>query len=282
MTLTQIRRSGLAVALCLSAALPLWAQDVTRDTVVATVNGVDITLGHLIVARDALPPQFQQMPNDQLLPGLIDQIVQQTLLMQSAGDPDARTRLVLENQDRQIRAAQALSLAVEAAVTPEAIEAFYTENVVNADMGSEYNASHILLENEDEARAIIAELDGGAEFETLARERSTGPSAPNAGNLGWFGRGDMVAPFEEAVLAMAAGTYTADPVETQFGWHVIFLNETRTREAPALEAVQGNIVEALQRQAIEAELARLQDGALIVRPEVDLDPAVLSDLTILD
>lgn len=282
MTLTQIRRSGLAVALCLSAALPLSAQDVTRDTVVATVNGVDITLGHLIVARDALPAQFQQMPNDQLLPGLIDQIVQQTLLMQSAGDPDARTRLVLENQDRQIRAAQALSLAVEAAVTPEAIEAFYTENVVNADMGSEYNASHILLENEDEARAIIAELDGGAEFETLARERSTGPSAPNAGNLGWFGRGDMVAPFEEAVLAMAPGTYTADPVETQFGWHVIFLNETRTREAPALEAVQGNIVEALQRQAIEAELARLQDGALIVRPEVDLDPAVLSDLTILD
>jgi peptidyl-prolyl cis-trans isomerase C len=282
MTLTQIRRSGLAVALCLSAALPLSAQDVTRDTVVATVNGVDITLGHLIVARDALPPQFQQMPNDQLLPGLIDQIVQQTLLMQSAGDPDARTRLVLENQDRQIRAAQALSLAVEAAVTPEAIEAFYTENVVNADMGSEYNASHILVENEDEARAIIEELDGGAEFETLARERSTGPSAPNAGNLGWFGRGDMVAPFEEAVLAMATGTYTADPVETQFGWHVIFLNETRAREAPALEAVQGNIVEALQRQAIEAELARLQDGALIVRPEVDLDPAVLSDLTILD
>jgi peptidyl-prolyl cis-trans isomerase C len=282
MTMTLIRRSGLAVALCLSAALPLSAQDITRDTVVATVNGVDITVGHLIVARDALPPQFQQMPNDQLLPGLIDQLVQQTLLMQSAGDPDARTRLVLENQDRQIRAAQALSIAVDAAVTPEAIEAFYAENVVNTDLGSEYNASHILVETEDEARAIITELDGGATFETLARERSTGPSAPNAGNLGWFGRGDMVPPFEEAVLAMAPGTYTADPVETQFGWHVIYLNETRTREAPPLEAVQGNIVEVLQRQAIEAELVRLQDGALVARPEVTLDPGVLSDLTLLD
>jgi peptidyl-prolyl cis-trans isomerase C len=288
MTLTLIRRSGLAVAMCACVALPLSAQDaaqpepVTRDTVVATVNGVNITVGHLIVARDALPPQFQQMPNDQLLPGLIDQLVQQTLLMQSSGDPDDRTRLVLENQNRQIMAAQALSAAVETAVTPEAIEAFYAENIVNADLGSEYNASHILVPTEEEARAIIAELDGGASFDALARERSTGPSAQNAGNLGWFGRGDMVPPFEAAVLEMTPGTYTADPVETQFGWHVIFLNESRPREAPPLEAVQGEIIQALQREAIEAELARLQDGALIVRPEVALDPAVLSDLSILE
>ncbi len=282
MPMTPIRRSGLAVALCLSAALPLSAQEVTRDTVVATVNGTDITVGHLIVARDALPQQFRQLPNAQLLPGLIDQLVNQTLLMQASGAPDDRTRLVLENQERQILAGQALTRAVEAAVTPEAVEAFYTANLVNADLGSEYNASHILVDSEDEARAIIAELDGGADFATLARERSTGPSAPNAGSLGWFGRGDMVQPFEEAVLGMTPGTYTAEPVETQFGWHVIFLNEARTRAAPALEEVRGNIIEALQSDAVEAELLRLQDGALIARPELELDPDVLSDLSILE
>ena len=285
MTPTPIRRTGLIAALCLSVAWPALAQDpapVTRDTVVATVNGVTITVGHLIVARDALPAQFQQMPNEMLLPGLIDQLVQQTLLMQSAGAPDARTQLVHENQDRQIMAAQALARAVEAAVTPEAVEARYNQDYVNADLGSEYNAAHILVETEDEAKAIIAELDGGADFDTLARERSTGPSAPNAGDLGWFGRGAMVEPFEEAVLAMTPGTHTAAPVQTQFGWHVIRLKETRPATAPALEEVQAELAQTLQREAIEAELARLQDGALIDLPDVALDPAVLSDLSILD
>jgi peptidyl-prolyl cis-trans isomerase C len=303
MTPTPIRRTGLVAALCLSVAWPVLAQEtapateapateapateapatpVTRDTVVATVNGVAITVGHLIVARDALPAQYQQMPNEMLLPGLIDQLVQQTLLMQSAGEPDDRTKLVLENQNRQILAAQSLAKAVEAAVTPEAVEARYNQDFVNADQGSEYNAAHILVETEDEAKAIIAELDGGADFDTLARERSTGPSGPNAGDLGWFGRGDMVEPFEAAVLTMTPGTYTAAPVQTQFGWHVIFLKETRPATAPALEEVQAEIAQTLQREAIEAELARLQDGALIDMPEVQVDPAVLSDLSILD
>jgi peptidyl-prolyl cis-trans isomerase C len=243
---------------------------------------VTITVGHLIVARDALPPQYQQMPNEMLLPGLIDQLVQQTLLMQSAGTPDARTNLVLENQNRQIMAAQALAQAVEATVTPDAVQARYNQDFVNADLGSEYNAAHILVETEDEAKAIIAELDGGADFDTIARERSTGPSGQNAGDLGWFGRGDMVEPFEAAVLELAPGSYTAAPIQTQFGWHVIFLKETRPATAPALEEVQAEIAQTLQREAIEAELARLQDGALIETPEVQIDPAVLSDLSILD
>jgi peptidyl-prolyl cis-trans isomerase C len=302
MTPTPIRRTGLIAALCLSAAWPALAQDtaapvapateapataapatpVTRDTVVATVNGVAITVGHLIVARDALPAQYQQMPNEMLLPGLIDQLVQQTLLMQSAGTPDDRTTLVLENQNRQILAAQALAKAVEASVTPDAVQARYNQDFVNADLGSEYNAAHVLVETEDEAKAIIAELDGGADFDTIARERSTGPSGQNAGDLGWFGRGDMVEPFEAAVLEMTPGTYTPAPVQTQFGWHVIFLKETRAATAPELEEVQAEIAQTLQREAIEAELARLQDGALIEMPEVQIDPAVLSDLSILD
>jgi peptidyl-prolyl cis-trans isomerase C len=311
MTPTPIRRTGLVAALCLSVAWPVLAQEtapateapatgapaaeapvtdtaaapatpVTRETIVATVNGVTITVGHLIVARDALPAQYQQMPNEMLLPGLIDQLVQQTLLMQAAGEPDARTTLVLENQNRQILAAQSLAKAVETAVTPEAVEARYNQDFVNADQGSEYNAAHILVETEDEAKAIITELDGGADFDALARERSTGPSGQNAGDLGWFGRGDMVEPFEAAVLTMTPGSYTPAPIQTQFGWHVIFLKETRPATAPALEEVQAEIAQTLQREAIEAELARLQDGALIEMPEVQIDPAVLSDLSILD
>ena len=118
----------------------------------------------------------------------------------------------------------------------------------------EYKASHILVETEQKARDLLALLDGGADFSGLAIEHSTGPSGPSGGDLGWFRKGRMVAPFESAVMGMEAGTYTG-PVKTQFGYHLIFLNNRREASPPSFEDV---------RDELEAEIQHKGDSMYFV------------------
>lgn len=253
---------------------------VAADTVVATVNGTEITLGHMIVLKQRLPAQYQQLPPEILFDGILDQLVQQTLLGDQVEELSLGSRIVVENETRSLRAAEEIQRVVDGAVTDEALQAAYESAFGNAEPETEYNASHILVASEEEAQALIEELEGGADFATLAQEKSTGPSGPNGGQLGWFGKGAMVAPFEEAVIAMEAGTISG-PVQTQFGWHVIRLNETRLKDAPALEEVRGDLAEAIRREAIEARVTELTDAAEIDRIEAGtIDPNVLNDLSI--
>ena len=250
------------------------------DTIVATVNGTDVTLGHMIVLKQRLPAQYQQLPPEVLFEGILDQLVQQTLLGDQIDELSLGSQIVLENETRSLRAAEEIQRIADAAVTDEALQAAYESTFGEMEPETEYNASHILVETEEEAQALVEELEGGADFATLAQEKSTGPSGPNGGQLGWFGMGAMVQPFEEAVVAMDAGTISA-PVQTQFGWHVIRLNETRLKDAPALEEVRGELSETLRREAIEARVAELTDGAEIDRIESGtIDPNVLNDLSI--
>lgn len=253
---------------------------VAADTVVATVNGTEITLGHMIVLKQRLPDQYQQLSADVLFEGILDQLVQQTLLGDETAELSLGSRIVIENETRSLRAAEEIQRLADTAVTDEALQAAYQENYAGIEPETEYNASHILVETQEEAQALIGELEGGADFATLAQEKSTGPSGPNGGQLGWFGKGAMVAPFEEAVIAMEPGTISA-PVQTQFGWHVIRLNETRLTDAPTLEEVRGNLAETLQREAIESRISELTESAQIDRVEAGtIDPNALNDLSI--
>ena len=167
-------------------------------------------------------------------------------------------------------------------MTDDALQKAYVEAYGDAEPESEYNASHILVETEDEAKALVEALEGGADFAELAKEKSTGPSGPRGGLLGWFGKGAMVPSFEEAVIALEPGAISA-PVQTQFGWHVIILNETRVKDAPPLDSVRGELMESLQRAAIEARVAELENGAEVTRKSAeDIDPDVLNDLSLLE
>lgn len=286
----------VAAALSLGVALPAQAQDadaeapaaetetmdVTAKTVVATVNGEEITLGHLMAARLALPQQYQQLPNEVLLPGLIEQLVQQTVLSQATEEVSARGQIQIDNEIRAVKATEALGEILAGAVDEDKVQALYAENYVNAEPSMEWNAAHILVETEEEAAALIEELNEGADFAELAREHSTGPSGAEGGALDWFGPGMMVEPFEVAVKDMEAGE-VAGPLQTQFGWHVVKLNETREAPVPELEAVRGEIVEALENQAVEAALDEMLEGAEVERIELDgIDPAVLSDPSIFE
>lgn len=273
--------TAAAVAVTLTCAGPVQAEThAAADTVVATVNGTDITLGHMIVLKQRLPAQYQQLSPDVLFEGILDQLVQQTLLGQQVESLSQGSQLVLENETRSLRAAEEIQRISDGALSDEALQKAYEEAFAGLEPETEYNASHILVATEEEAQALVEQLEGGADFATLARENSTGPSGPNGGELGWFGKGAMVEPFEAAVIALEPEAISA-PVQTQFGWHVIRLNETRLTEAPALEEVRDELADVLRREAIENRITELTAGAEIERTAAgEIDPAVLNDISI--
>jgi peptidyl-prolyl cis-trans isomerase C len=147
-------------------------------------------------------------------------------------------------------------------ITEERIEQEY-QRFLEEDLGEELHASHILVADEARARELIAELDGGADFAELAQANSTDGSAAGGGDLGWFDKGMMVAPFGDAAAALEIGQYTAEPVATRFGFHVILLEDRRQATAPPLEEVREDIVGYLQAQAIETWVNELREAATI-------------------
>ena len=273
-----------ASAFALMLALPVQAQDtLTADSVVATVNGTEITLGHMLMVRASLPEQYQQLPDDVLWDGIMDQIVQQAVLSEeSTGDDSRRVQLALENERRALVAAQVIEGLVDDAVTDDAIQALYEETYLQGEPTEEFNASHILVETEEEAAAIVEELKGGADFATVAQEKSTGPSGPNGGQLGWFGAGMMVPEFQIAVEGMEVGAIS-DPVQTQFGWHVITLNEKRNQEAPSLDSVRAELENQISQQVVTQKIEDLTKAADVSRTaKEEVDTSVLSNLGLLE
>ncbi|MAY86222.1 MAG: peptidylprolyl isomerase [Pseudooceanicola sp.] len=252
------------------------------DTVVARVNNQDITLGHVIVATATLPQQYRQLPPDVLYNAVVDQLIQQTALSDAyQGNPPRHVQLSLDNERRSLIAAAEIENIMADAVTDADIKAAYDAKYADGFGGDEFNASHILVETEDEAKAIKDELDSGADFATVAKEKSTGPSGPNGGELGWFGMGAMVPEFETAVVSLEPET-VSDPVQTQFGWHVIRLNEKRKSEAPALAEVEGQLGEELRKQAVQDRVELLTREATIERPEVEgLSPEIINNLDLI-
>ncbi|NIY79416.1 peptidylprolyl isomerase [Celeribacter sp. HF31] len=261
------------LSLALATSAPVFAQDMTSSTVVATVNGTEITLGHIIAARQSLPPQYQSLPDAQLFEGIVNQIVQQELLKQAAGDVSEGLKLQLDNEERVLIAGHQLETIAANAVTDESLKAAYDAKYAEFEPGREYHAAHILVDTEEEALELVKALDEGADFAELAREKSTGPSGPNGGDLGWFGLGMMVAPFEEAVVDMEEGS-VSQPVQTQFGWHVIKLMETRLASVPPLEEVQDELAADIEEAAITEALEALKTDGNVELVE-GIDPAAL-------
>jgi peptidyl-prolyl cis-trans isomerase C len=275
---------GIALAGAFAApfALPAMAQDTSADTVVATVNGTNITLGHMIVLRETLPQQYQALPDDVLFKGILDQLIQQTALEQSVKELAKRDQLALENNRRGYVSGVALQNVVQGAVSDEALQAAYDAKFSGVTPAKEYNAAHILVATEEMANSLKAELDGGADFSELAKAKSTDKgSGANGGDLGWFGLGMMVKPFEDAVVSAEIGK-VAGPVQSDFGWHLILVKESRVAAAPTLDETRDELAAEIERAAVESHLKDLTEAADIARPGEGLDPALLRDATLLD
>ena len=289
-------RSILAAGLMagLAVASPVLAQDATApaegkaydaSTVLATVDGTAITLGNVIALRDRLPPQYQNLPDDVLMQGLLDQLVDQQLLATAlSASPESdplQVKLAVENERRTALAGLAANAAVEGAVDDAKVKAAYDEEVAAFQPAPEFSAAHILVDSEDEAKALKAEIDGGKDFAEVAKANSSDGSAANGGDLGWFGLGQMVPEFETAVVALEPGQVSA-PVKSQFGWHLIKLNEKRETTPPPLDQARPEIENKLRQEALEARLVELRAAAKIEKPETGTPPAAIRESDLLN
>ncbi len=240
------------------------------DTV-ATVNGQPVyesvfrsyALGRTQMSADDL--------NDQQREAVLDELVQLYVLAQAgeaAGIGSERNIAAqMELQRLNLLARTQVGRYQESnAPTELELREAYEANLARLS-APEYKARHILLEQESEAVAVIAELDGGADFSELAKQKSTGPTGPEGGDLGWFDAGTMVPPFSEAVSRMTKGSYSKTPVQTRFGYHVILLEDVKEGQAPGLDAVRDEMTTAVIQKKIQEYVEGLRDAATIVATE---------------
>ena len=266
---------GMAFAIIFSSSLA--AEEINISTVVATVAGTEITIAHMLDVKRQLPEQYESLEDSVLFNGIIDQLLQQELLASSITEDPSWLAIAMQNQRRNLLSSVVINDLRANSVTEDILKNTYAAKYPAGAGEQEYKASHILVETEQRAKDLLALLDGGTDFGGLAIEHSTGPSAPSGGDLGWFGKGQMVAPFESAVTGMEAGTYTG-PVKTQFGYHLIFLNDRRETSPPSFEDVRGEIEVEIQNAAVEAHLRGLMANADVLMPTEEIDPSILSIL----
>lgn len=257
-------RTVAAAAVALLLAGPALAQD---DAVVATLNGEPITEADLALAEAELDQQFAQLPEEQRRAAAMTAIVEIRLMSQRAeADGIADTaefqrRMELLRQ-RALHAAY-IESTIAAEVTDEVLRERYDREIGNLDLSEEVRARHIIVESEEEAAAIIAELDEGGDFEELAREHSQDGAAQRGGDLGYFSQGQMVPEFEAVVFDMEVDSYTSEPVQTQFGWHVIQLVDRREQEPPAYEQVEQQLRSLVLRERYFQAVQDLREEAEI-------------------
>lgn len=282
------------LGLSLAIATPVFAQETATateptaydaSTVLAKVNGREITVGHMVALMERLPEQYRTLPDEQLFPGILDQLIDQAFIADTAStmaetDP-ARVRLTLENERIALLSKQVVDDLIAEGPEPDALQEAYDRQYSNLPVKTEYDASHILLETAEDAQEVITMINDGADFAEVAKEKSTGPSGPNGGALGWFGEGVMVPPFEAAVVAMEVGAIS-EPVQTQFGWHVIKLNEMRDVPPPSLDDVREELSNELMQQRIEVVIQEMRDGATIERIDIDIPKSVIRETELLD
>jgi peptidyl-prolyl cis-trans isomerase C len=262
-----------ALALAVVVTVPAFAQD---DPVVARVDGYEITRSDVRREISSLPQQYQQMPFEAIFDALRDRAVNTALLSNAAEDRDLRSdpavREAIADAERLILRNRLIETTVERAVTEDALrEAYAAREAEPGFAREEVKARHILVEDRATAADIVAELEAGADFAALAAEHSTGPSGEAGGDLGWFTREEMVAPFAEAAFAMAPGEVSAEPVETRFGFHVIAVEDRRTA-TPSFEDSRADLEQELGRDAVTALLDELRGDAAIERFDIEGRP----------
>ena len=272
---------NLAVALALSGLLSACDQNPSKpaqqeaapgtetvaDTspVLATVNDSPITEGLIELYEKQLQARRPGSTVDQNRAAILEEVINLELARQNGEaqglDKDGTIQLQFDQQRRALVAAAAIQHELDThPISDEELRKIYQEQALG---GPEYKARHILVEEEAEARRLIGELDTGADFSKLAKEHSTGPSGKNGGELGWFSPKQMVAPFSAAVADMEKGTYTQSPVKTQFGWHVIILDDTREATPPPFEQLKPQLQMFVQKQRVQDYLAKLRQAARI-------------------
>ena len=247
----------------------------------ATVNGTAITGKEVKAFAASLPVQLQQAPGENLLTLIVNQLVNDKLVTDNAfssgieSDADVQARLA--DLKKQLVRDTYLKKQVDDTITEAELKAKYDEMLANTPDVPEIHARHILVKTEDEAKAIITELDNGADFAALAKEKSTGPSAANGGDLGYFNKTAMVKEFADAAFAMDKGTYSKTPVKTQFGYHVIKVEDKRMQPKPEFAAVEQRVRAQVADEKVRALIEKLRAKADLTLDLPNIAPAAGED-----
>lgn len=252
------------------------SQAVTDETtIIATVNGTNYLLDlfrlfyleRLQQAQSENSPQFQEMAFNEFINLILTAQEAERRELTSRSDVKA----ALELQKLKTLSNVALqSMAQDIEISEEDLQAAY-DKLKESGTGTEYRARHILVKDEETAKELIKQIDDGADFAELAKEHSLGPTGKDGGQLpNWFNAQQMVKPFSDAVAAMTPGSHSTTPTQTDFGWHVIELQETRTQEPPSFEEAKPRLTAALQRQRVAQLISEMRSAA-----KVDLNDQVV-------
>jgi peptidyl-prolyl cis-trans isomerase C len=246
------------------------------DPVLARVNAVEIRRSDMLQALSAMPPQVQQMPMAQVYPLILERLIDGKLVVAAAraqklqDDPEVK-RKVADYENRVLQEAY-LGRTVNSKLTDAMLRQKYDAFVKDNPPQEEVRARHILVRDEKAAQDVLAELKKGADFATVAKAKSTDGSARDGGDLGYFSRGDMVAEFSDAAFAMKPGEVSKAPVKSQFGWHVIKVEDRRMSAAPSFEETKDQLKTELSQEMVGEVVEALRTKAKVERFGLDGKP----------
>ena len=255
------------LAFLLFSIMFLKATQAQNIPIVANVNNEDISLETMIHAMNELPPEIQSQPFMSYYEDLLERVIDIKLFAQEGKkmklDEEPSVRAAIDFVIEKVLMQAFLSKYVQENIKEENLKASYNNFIADETSREEIKASHILMDTESEAIDVINMLNNGDDFAELAKNKSTGPSGPSGGDLGWFKRGQMVPPFEKAAFSLNKNEISQRPVQTQFGWHVIKVFDKRIPEAPSYESMKSKLIQDLERKIVSKKIQDLRNDALI-------------------
>ena len=255
------------LAFLLFSIMFLKATQAQNIPIVANVNNEDISLETMIHAMNELPPEIQSQPFMSYYEDLLERVIDIKLFAQEGKkmklNEEPSVRAAIDFVIEKVLMQAFLSKYVQENIKEENLKASYNNFIADETSREEIKASHILMDTESEAIDVINMLNDGDDFAELAKNKSTGPSGPSGGDLGWFKRGQMVPPFEKAAFSLNKNEITQLPVQTQFGWHVIKIFDKRIPEAPSYESMKNKLIQDLERKIVSKKIQDLRNDALI-------------------
>lgn len=262
LALRMVAGALLATALIAPA---IAADDPNR--VVAVVNGHEIKMADVDAAREMLPPQAMGYPPDVIFDFLVNNLVNTRLMAEEARRQglakDAEVRRRLAQVEDKVLEQEYLIRRVDKELTDKRLRDSYDQLIKDTPPEEEVRARHILVASEQAANDVVARLNKGEDFAAIAKSVSTDGSAQSGGDLGYFTRERMVKPFSDAAFAMRPGSYTTKPVRTQFGWHVIKLEDKRNKKAPTFEEAEDEVRASARRELAQSFVEELRGKATI-------------------
>ncbi|TCL72624.1 peptidylprolyl isomerase [Rhizobium sp. BK251] len=260
------RLAAAVFAAAVAFQAPAFAED-KPDAVIAKVGDLEIHQSELDLAVANLDPQLAQLSDEQKKVAALSAAIDVKLLAQGAlteklNDSEDYKKRMQYLADRELHNAYFKKHVVDT-VTPEEVKARYDKEIAALPKQEEVHARHILVKTEDEAKEVIKELDAGKNFADLAKEKSTDPNKSEGGDLGYFGHGRMVKEFEDAAFALDKGTYSKTPVKTDFGYHVILVEDKRVAPPPPFEQVQDQVRQLVMRDKYLELLAQAKQSSKV-------------------